>query len=293
VERFNAACDWIAGLAYHERIANKMALQKIVYRELRERFGLSAQMAIRAIAKTVEAYKRDKQIQPRFKPHGAMVYDQRILSFYGLEAASILTLSGRVRVPMVVCGYHAGLLANAQVRGQADLTYIKGKWYLLLVAQVPDEPCAEPDDFLGIDLGIVSLAVDSDGETFSGDEVERQRRIFAHRRRNLQRKGTKAAKRKLRQISGRQARFQSNTNHGIAKQIVRKAKDTGRGIAVEDLGGIRDRTTVRRRQRARHANWAFFQLRSFIAYKAQAAGVTVCAVDPRNTSRKLALWRSR
>lgn len=204
----------------------------------------SAQMAIRAIAKTVEARKRDKQIQPHFRPHGAIVYDQRILSFHGLEAASILTLEGRVRVPIILCGYHAGLLANASVRGEADLAYVIGKWYLLLVAEVPDEPCAEPDDFLGIDLRIVILAVDSDGETFSGDDVERRRHIFAHRRRNLQRKGTKAAKRKLRQISGKQDRFQSNTNHEIAKQIVRKAKDTGRGIAVEDLGGIRERTTT-------------------------------------------------
>jgi putative transposase len=285
LERFNAACDWIASVAFERRLANKIALQKVVYYEVRERFGLSAQMAIRAIAKVVEAYKRDKRIRPAFRPHGAMVYDERILSFRGLEAASILTLGGRVEVPMVVCGYHAVLLANARVRGQADLAFVKGQWYLLFVAAVPDEPCAEPDDFLGVDLGIVNLAVDSDGEMFGGGDVERQRRIYAHRRRNLQHKGTKAAKRKLRQLAGKQARYQRDTNHGISKQIVRKAKDTGRGIAVEDLGGIRDRTTVRRRQRARHANWSFFQLKSFIAYKAQAAGVVVCEVDPRNTSR--------
>jgi predicted RNA-binding Zn-ribbon protein involved in translation (DUF1610 family) len=48
--------------------------------------------------------------------------------------------------------------------------------------------------------------------------------------------------------------------------------------------GMRERTTVSRRQRARHANWAFFQLRQFITYKAQRAGVTVIPVDPRHTS---------
>lgn len=56
------------------------------------------------------------------------------------------------------------------------------------------------------------------------------------------------------------------------------------GIALEDLKGIRDRVTARRRQRARLGNWPFFQLRSFVEYKARLAGVRVIAVDPANTS---------
>ena len=51
------------------------------------------------------------------------------------------------------------------------------------------------------------------------------------------------------------------------------------------LQGIRDRVTVRRRQRSRQYNWGFYQLRSFIQYKAKLAGVPVIVVDPRNTSR--------
>jgi hypothetical protein len=40
--------------------------------------------------------------------------------------------------------------------------------------------------------------------------------------------------------------------------------------SLEDLGGIRDRVTVKgRKQRARHANWSFHQLRKFISYKKQ------------------------
>jgi IS605 OrfB family transposase len=74
-------------------------------------------------------------------------------------------------------------------------------------------------------------------------------------------------------------------NHCISKGLVAKAKDTGRGIAVEDLEGIRDRTQFRKPQRFRVGGWAFFQLRQFITYKATLAGVVVVAVDPRNTSR--------
>src|SRR5205823_6690249 len=123
--------------------------------------------------------------------------------------------------------------------------------------------------------GIVNLAMDSDGEPFSGEDIELKRRVYAHRRRNLQRKGTLSARRKLKRLRGRQARYQRNINHIISKQVVQKAKGTGRGVALENLGGIRNRTTVKRKQRARHANWSFFQLRSFIEYKARLAGVKV------------------
>ena len=81
--------------------------------------------------------------------------------------------------------------------------------------------------------------------------------------------------------------FQKQENHRISKQIVAKAKTLGLGIAVEDLRGIRSRVekTVRRKQRSRLSNWSFFQLRTFLTYKAKLAGIPIVAVDPRNTSR--------
>jgi putative transposase len=83
----------------------------------------------------------------------------------------------------------------------------------------------------------------------------------------------------------REARFRREKNHLISKGLVAKAKDTGRGIALEDLQGIRDRQRFRKQQRAKISGWTFSQLRTFIESKAQLAGVTVIPVDPRNTSR--------
>jgi len=65
----------------------------------------------------------------------------------------------------------------------------------------------------------------------------------------LQSKGIKSAKRHLKKLSGRAARFSKDVNHCISKGIVAKAKDTLRSIALEDLQGIRDRVTVRKAQR--------------------------------------------
>ncbi|MER3403605.1 MAG: transposase, partial [Armatimonadota bacterium] len=135
MERFNAACNAIAEVAFQGRTANKIRLQKLVYYDIRERFGLPAQMAVRAISKVAEAYKRDRSKKPSFRPHGAIIYDQRILSWKGLDRVSILTLRGRQLIPVVFGGYQAAHWKR--IRGQADLIYRDGTFYLAVVVDVP------------------------------------------------------------------------------------------------------------------------------------------------------------
>ena len=153
---FNAACTWSAEVAYAQRCVSKFQLQKQLYYEVRSRFGLSAQLAIRAIAKVVEAYKRDKTVQVAFRPDGAVVYDERILSFQGLEAASLVTLHGREVIPMQMGDYQRVQFHRA--KGQADCVLVDGQFYLLVTIETPEEPPMVPARFLGVDLGIVNLA---------------------------------------------------------------------------------------------------------------------------------------
>lgn len=283
MERFNAACNAVAEIAFRERTANKIRLQQLVYYDLRERFGLPAQMAVRVISKVAEAYKRDRSKKPDFRPHGAIVYDQRVLSWKGVDRVSILTLQGRQVIPIVFGGYQAARLKH--IRGQADLISRNGAFYLAVVVDVPEPPADEPGDWLGVDLGIVNLAADSDGDLYSGGHLNGLRKRHAKLRARLQAKGTKSARRLLKKRSKKEARFARNINHLISKRLVAKAKGTGRGIALEDLKGIRERMTVTKAQRRVQHSWAFHQLRSFIEYKARLAGVAVRLVNPRNTSR--------
>jgi IS605 OrfB family transposase len=71
----------------------------------------------------------------------------------------------------------------------------------------------------------------------------------------------------------------------VSKSIVARAQGTGCAVALETLGGIRDRIRLRRPQRAALHSWSFHQLQAFIAYKARRVGVPVMHVDPANTSR--------
>lgn len=170
------------------------------------------------------------------------------------------------------------------------MVLVKGKYFLLLTCDIPDESTDEFDDVLGIDLGIVSIATDSGGQSFSGSAIEQSRQWYTKRRAVLQSIGTKSAKRRLKKLSGRQKLFQRGSNHCISKSIVLKAKATSRAISMENLKGIskqvrKEEKRLRQTQRAKHSNWSFDQLKQFVSYKSQLYGVTLTTIDPRNTSR--------
>jgi IS605 OrfB family transposase len=287
LETFNAACNDIAGTACAARTANKIELQKLVYYDIRQRFGLSAQMCIRAIAKVAEAYKRDRNIRPSFRPHGALTYDARILSFPRVDRASLLTVEGRVEVPFRFGAYHAARLDR--VRGQADLLYRTDTFFLACTVDAPEGAASEPTDYLGVDLGVIMRAATSDGEVLNhtaGPKHAHVNQVHARFRRlraQLHKTGTKSAKRLLKQRSGRERRFVRDVTQCLSTAIVSTAQGTGRGVALEHLTRLRSRVNGCRRHRRVLHSWAFFQLRTFIADKAQAAGVRVVLVDPAYT----------
>lgn len=284
VQAFNRGCDYVAAVAFEKRQANKIAIQPFVYGTLRSEYGLSSQMAIRCIAKAIEAFKRDKNIQPAFDPHGAIVLDDRLMSFKGLSHVSLLTLRGRILVPMRFGAYQAARLDRA--KGQADLLLKSGVFYLFLTIDLPTPPPIEPVGVIGVDLGIVELAMDSEGNQYSGSVVKALRQRVREHRRRLQKRKTRSAYKRLQKTSRRQSRFVRNTNHVISKELVQHAYLSQKALALEDLKGIRARANgFGRQMRWLLGNWAFDQLRQFVAYKAEMAGIPVIFVDPRNTSR--------
>jgi IS605 OrfB family transposase len=288
---FNAAATWIARVCWDEGITNTNTAHHRVYGETRLAYGLGAQLAVCARAKAVEAIKavkaKRRETCPQFGPRGSMRYDARTYRLMSLDRVSLNTLDGRV-----VCRLRLGsrqhemLVDPAWEIGGADLVWRSGVYYLHVTQsrEVPDMP--EPDGgTLGVDLGIVNLATDSEGEHFTGAMVHVVRNRYHLRRRRLQKCGTRNAKRHFRRMGRREARFQKDTNHCISKKLIQKAVVACKALALEDLTGIRERTTVRRANRYERHSWAFFQLRQYITYKAAWASVPVYLVDPKNTSR--------
>lgn len=285
MEAFNGAANVAAKVGFDNHVFSQPSIHRLAYHHLRESTGLTSQLVVRAIGKAVECFKRDKSVLPVFRPRSAVVYDERIMRFKGLTHVSLASLDGRLTIPLIVAGYQKERLQAAIKTGQADLVYVQGTFYLLLSIELEPQPARQADDVLGVDLGVEKIAVDSEGNAYTGSDVE-QYRIKTQRMRDvLQSCGTRSAKRHLKRIARKESNYRRTTNHQIARRIVDFAKERNCAIALERLTGIRQRIRFRRSQRARVTGWAFHQLRSFIEYKAELLGIAVVLVDPRDTSR--------
>ncbi|WP_066936299.1 RNA-guided endonuclease InsQ/TnpB family protein [Microtetraspora fusca] len=301
----NRAANHASRRAFTTGVKGKTSLQRLVYGELKA-MGLSAQPAIHAIRKVAGAYatlngnlkagnygpqgsKRRAAVESspvRFRKDAAQPFDDRCLSWQlDARTVSIWTVRGRLgRIPFACSPAQLDMLTRYR-RGESDLVFRGGAWYLYATCEAPVPDVYDPDGFLGVDLGIANIATTSDGIRHAGRQLNQVRHRNRRLRSRLQAKGTKSAKRLLRRRSGREARFAADTNHRIAKSIVTEAERTCRGIALEDLGGIRERVRLRKPQRVTLHSWAFHQLGTFIAYKAQRRGVPVVYVDPAYTSK--------
>lgn len=284
VELANAACEFVSQRAWQTKTFKQYDLHHLGYQDVRAKFDWSAQVTVRVIAKVADAYTLDKKAKRAVKPLGGIGYDDRILAWRMSDATvSIGTGDGRLRIPCVWGAHQRGLLDTRH--GESDWVLFRDKFFLSATGEVEAPKPVDVDGALGVDLGVTHIAVDSAGEIHSARHSNNVRHRHRRLRPKLQALGTKSAQRKLKRLSGMERRLAKDTNHRIRKQRVVQAQGTQRAMAVEDLTGIRTRVTARRSQRAALHSWAFFQLRQFVQYKAQGAGVPVVLVDPRNTSR--------
>lgn len=288
---FNAVTS--AGWQTGER--NGTRLHHATYATMREAYpALPSQLHCAARVKALEALKSVDARLKRGRKAGCPTsglcpvrYDARSYWVKLSEGtASLATVSGRVSVAFKVCKYYRKYLGWESC--SSDLCYdVKSNTFYLHVVVETDSPGLDFQGFLGVDLGITEIATDSLGNQYSGESVKAVRRRVRRIRALLQSKGSKSAKKHLKRIRQKQSRFSKDTNHVISKKLVATASNTRKALALESLKGIRDRTETvyGREMRWLLGNWSFDQLRMFVTYKAEAAGIPVRLVDPRNTSR--------
>ena len=282
LETVNLACNALSKSAWEIKEFRRFRCETLLL-HVEGRFSADCQIVVRLISKVSDAYKLDQKVQREFRPHGSISYDLRVLSWnMSKETVSIWSLDGRLSIPFI-CGEHHPELLNFQ-RGETDW-FIAIKNGSFTTVDVPDQKEREAIEWMGVDMGIVSIAETSDGARFAGSTVNSRRARNARLRRKLQKKATKSAKRLMRRRRRKERRFAADVNHQISKKIVGAAQRTESGIALEDLKGIRARVRASKKQRRSLHSWSFDQLQGFILYKAKRAGVPVRFVDPRNTSR--------
>lgn len=319
IEEHTACFNAVTDLGFTSKCSNGVELHKATYYDLRQQYpDLPAQLVCAARVKATEAVKsaltwqkkheqaypkkvakakKQGKEPPKFKPVRAprslicpIRYDARSYWVkWETMTASVATIAGRVQVGFTVPEYARDYIGGKPC--SADLCYRKGKFTLHIVVSIP-EPTIEPsNEVIGVDLGLNRPAVLSNRH-FLGERrwKELERRIFRIRR-QLQKKGTRSAKRHLKKLSGQLFRQRKDHDHVLSKRIVQHTPQ-GSTIVFENLTNIRTTSKIGRGKKnktvdtkRRFPSWSFAQLHSFTTYKAAANGCVVTKVDPRHTSQ--------
>ena len=180
--------------------------------------------------------------------------------------------------------------------GTAKLVSLLGEWYMHIPMTKEIEDAFDPSKpahVVGLDRGLrfIFTSYDDKGDTVfaSGEDILNKRANFLRVRAELQSRGTRSAKRRLKAISGRENRWMSDVNHQLSKTLVAKyGADTL--FVIEDLTGVSfDENNLSNNNaegRSDLRSWTFYQLEQFLTYKAEAAGSGVLKVSPEYTSQR-------
>ena len=243
--------------------------------------------------KVAKAKKRGKPL-PVFKPVKcpqsrlcAVRYNAHTYSLnWGAQSIRVSTTQGKMSMPFTVPPWSRQYIGCKIAT--ADLISRRGKWWLHVVVDLPPPVVERNDTVVGIDLGLNRPAVTSNRQFLGSSHWKEVDRRYFRLRRKLQSNGSKSAKRHLKKLSKRQARFHRDADHVLSKRIVQHTPQ-GATIVFENLTNIRERSDIGKSKkhdtkRRLHA-WSFAQLYDFAVYKAEACGIDVVRVDPRHSSQ--------
>jgi putative transposase len=279
---YNTCATW--GFKNHTH--NKITCHNGTYYPIRKEIPkLNASLVQCARDCACESLKRSKyKTLPLMKEFGAMRYNQDVIRVVMLHGfASISSISGRIRGEFVIPSYYTKYL-NWQVKSSTISLDKRSKIFYLhcqIESRTPETTARI--SVLGIDRGIVNIAVCSDNTFFNSGVVKNARSKYARLRAELQSKGTRSARRKLRKMSGRERRFVTDVNHCISKKLTNSQFTI---FALEDLSKIRVQKRRGKDFNRKLNSWAFYQLEKLLRYKAENLGKQVILVDARFTSQK-------
>jgi IS605 OrfB family transposase len=328
---------WRAALAYRDalnytsavafangKISQGMKLQKMVYRDLRERFKLPSQMACNVPRQVAAAYKtlwerakanaahkakgwtkrryRGLDKAPKFTSLTVILNYRKDWSLSKNQTVSIGTLDKRIRCRYEGWNRHLEWLKAPHEHGIAIGAArlwrdpVSKVWYLMVSINKTLEQNS-PDTITmvkGVDLNHRNIAVESNTKGqcrfYHGGRERHLAECIARTRSSLQAKGTRGAKAVLRKLALRERRLNANTAHCVSKAIAEPHAMVG----MEWLKDIRNRIERHHSKKAsvkmrkfnrKMSTWNFADLQAKIAYKTRLLGGIPIWVDADYTSQ--------
>ena len=216
----------------------------------------------------------DKVGYPRFKSR------HRSKKVFQLELDAVRTKSKRIRLPKI--GWvrmSQPLRFDGKLVGAVTISERAGKWYVSLTVEVEISDLVEKQDEVGVDLGVKSLAVLSNGKHFENPKaLRRYTKLLARAQRQLARKqnGSKRRKKALlrvRRIHKRIADIRADATHKATRHIA----DHYGFVAIEDLNVSGMMKNHRLAGAVGDAN--FYEFRRQVGYKIAWVNGTVAVID--------------
>ena len=323
-ETFRQGCNFVSNYMFDNNFPmNTTTLVKLLYHDLREKFGLKSQMAqscVRTVIaryRTVQTQLRKQHVWDGYKKdnHGKSVknYIRKDLDFlwnpiefkrlqldlvrnrdYSHKddnTMSLNTIYGRVVVKSIFKGFEQ-YFDGSWTFGTAKVLKSGNQWYLHIpVTKEIEKPKFKPKHVVGIDRGLRQLLTiyDEQGQTtfVNGKQILQKRKHYSRLRQQLQFKNTKSAKRRLEAIGQRESRWMNDVNHCLSKTLVERY-GSGTIFTLEDLTNVTFDTVFKRAKKNRyeHHSWSFYDFEQKLIYKAIANGSQVISCDAHYTSQR-------
>ncbi len=288
---YNEAVQRVIDIGWAKKTYDKNRLHELSYRDLREKYPKLQSSLIqcaRDMASDMLKREKFKHKRPLKRLFSGVRYNQRTFTpFLESGKISISTLTGRKKYSLIVSKYFQRYLEGRITSLTLYFNKRRKKIIAHLTMEISDVPVEEPSSFLGVDRGIKRIAVCSNNSFYSTNHILGVKWKYQQLRKQLQSKGTRSAKRKLKQVSGRERRFMTDENRKIAKWVCNMPYNC---IVLENIRGIKQQSKkknkVNKKVRRQFGNWSYYQLERFIIERAEKVGKTVLYVNPLYTSQR-------
>jgi putative transposase len=279
-ELFNKYVEW----CFDTKSYNKNKAHAELYNNFRQEYPDINSGTIQCIRDTaLESVKALKfKFKPIKKPYSHIRFDKRTVSIRG-EKLSFAWSGDRIKQIIKIPEFFKKRYGNWKFQA-ATIGYDRfKKCFKANLIFSTGTPPNSGDRVVGVDRGLYNIVSLSDGFKYASNQIRKVKREGLFIKKQLQTKGTRSAKRKLKKLSGYEKRFSLNINHNISKQLVSMPYDI---FVLEDLTGIRKQKSKGKILNKWLSNWSFWQLEHLLRYKAEAKGKQIVEVDARYTSQK-------
>lgn len=262
--------------------------------ELNDLYSTVAQAAVMRIEDSVKALSQLKQNGYNIgslnwkapQDFRSFTYVQKGFEFDSKNGQTVLSLSKLAEIPVV---QHREIPANETIKEVTIKKEPTGEWFACVTVndkETPEKP-KQPERCVGIDVGILKYAHDTDGRSIGSLDLSKERERLEREQRNLSRKvhGSNNWEKQRQKVAECHQKIKRKRRDFLHKLSNYYATEYDL-VAVEDLNIKSMLESPSNSQNTASAAWDTFT--TMLEYKCEREGTHFVAVDPTDTTKECA-----